>query len=252
MVGVGLWICDNPATTKPTITATMKDTAGHTLTCSNFTVNVVEVTHLQAISISAVPTFRLIYPDDLASNGVGTTKQALFSSGVQGTQGTWNDVWYQTVESNTTAQIQRHALNFSSKFTVTDNSSNDSTDVDVQAYGTIEYNGTPLTERSILNFESPLRAADSSSPARTDITIDVFGGSGASHSTGAVPDPGAVSGTTRFLREDATWAVVVSGPATSVTVDATAVSTDRLSYTNGTQVTSTTWTYQINGSAATG
>ncbi len=34
-----------------------------------------------------------------------------------------------------------------------------------------------------------------------------FGASGASHSSGSVPDPGATAGTTRFLREDATWAV---------------------------------------------
>lgn len=35
----------------------------------------------------------------------------------------------------------------------------------------------------------------------------VFGASGGSHSTGAVPDPGAVAGTSKFLREDATWAI---------------------------------------------
>src|ERR1700675_4535797 len=34
----------------------------------------------------------------------------------------------------------------------------------------------------------------------------IFGASGPSHSSGAVPDPGAVAGTARFLREDATWA----------------------------------------------
>ena len=33
----------------------------------------------------------------------------------------------------------------------------------------------------------------------------VFGPSGASHSLGMVPDAGATSGTTRYLREDATW-----------------------------------------------
>lgn len=34
----------------------------------------------------------------------------------------------------------------------------------------------------------------------------VFGGSGISHSTGFVPDPGATAGTTKFLREDGHWA----------------------------------------------
>ena len=39
----------------------------------------------------------------------------------------------------------------------------------------------------------------------------VFVASGASHASGLVPDPGAVSGTTKFLREDATWAVPPGG-----------------------------------------
>ncbi|KIP14094.1 hypothetical protein KY49_1548 [Burkholderia sp. MSHR3999] len=37
--------------------------------------------------------------------------------------------------------------------------------------------------------------------------IPPFTGSGASHTTGGVPDPGSTAGTTRFLREDSTWAV---------------------------------------------
>lgn len=39
------------------------------------------------------------------------------------------------------------------------------------------------------------------------VTIPVFGASGGSHTKGEVPDPGAVAGTARFLREDATWGV---------------------------------------------
>jgi len=41
---------------------------------------------------------------------------------------------------------------------------------------------------------------------RTFSILD-FVGSGASHARGIVPDPPAVAGTTKFLREDATWAV---------------------------------------------
>jgi hypothetical protein len=33
----------------------------------------------------------------------------------------------------------------------------------------------------------------------------VFGASGAAHASGAVPDPGAAAGATRYLREDASW-----------------------------------------------
>lgn len=36
--------------------------------------------------------------------------------------------------------------------------------------------------------------------------LPVFGPSGSTHSVGAVPDPGATAGSTRFLREDGTWA----------------------------------------------
>ncbi len=35
--------------------------------------------------------------------------------------------------------------------------------------------------------------------------LPLFGASGTTHAVGAVPDPGATAGTTRFLREDGTW-----------------------------------------------
>jgi len=38
------------------------------------------------------------------------------------------------------------------------------------------------------------------------ISVDTFVASGPSHKRGVVPDPGAVAGTSRFLREDATFA----------------------------------------------
>jgi hypothetical protein len=50
------------------------------------------------------------------------------------------------------------------------------------------------------------------------ISINVFKASGVGHDEGAVPDPGAVAGTTHFLREDATWQVPPgSGTVTSIT-----------------------------------
>jgi hypothetical protein len=45
--------------------------------------------------------------------------------------------------------------------------------------------------------------------------LPVFGASGASHALGIVPDPGSTSGTTRFLREDGTWAVPPSSGSSS-------------------------------------
>lgn len=48
--------------------------------------------------------------------------------------------------------------------------------------------------------------------AKTDYwDTTVFVGSGASHAIGLVPDPGASAGTTKFLREDATWQVPAGG-----------------------------------------
>ena len=47
--------------------------------------------------------------------------------------------------------------------------------------------------------------------------LPVFGGSGGGHSVGAVPDPGATAGTTRFLREDGSWTTPPAGSGGSST-----------------------------------
>lgn len=62
---------------------------------------------------------------------------------------------------------------------------------------------------------APIVSSGGTAPA---ISISDFVGSGLTHAAGAVPDPGAVAGTTKFLREDATFAVPpgagdVVGPA---------------------------------------
>jgi hypothetical protein len=41
--------------------------------------------------------------------------------------------------------------------------------------------------------------------------LPLFGASGTTHATGAVPDPGATAGATRYLREDGTWDVPPGG-----------------------------------------
>jgi hypothetical protein len=52
--------------------------------------------------------------------------------------------------------------------------------------------------------------------ADVTLTAKAMVASGASHSAGMVPDPGATAGTTKFLREDATWVVPPAAPVTSV------------------------------------
>lgn len=51
-----------------------------------------------------------------------------------------------------------------------------------------------------------------------DLDNAVFGASGPNHNAGAVPDPGATAGSTRFLNEDATWLTAVTSIGISVTV----------------------------------
>lgn len=51
---------------------------------------------------------------------------------------------------------------------------------------------------------------DSLDTLGTSVTSTVFGASGASHSTGLVPDPGATAGKLRWLNETATWVRGVS------------------------------------------
>lgn len=60
-----------------------------------------------------------------------------------------------------------------------------------------------------------------------------FGASGVSHSVGVVPDPGAVAGTTNFLREDSTWANPLSGGISSTFTITTTTGTCNFTYTNG-------------------
>jgi hypothetical protein len=66
----------------------------------------------------------------------------------------------------------------------------------------------------------------------------IFGASGGGHSAGDVPDPGAVAGTTHFLREDATWAVPPA-PAQTLTLLNTLVFSASAGVTDTTSFTST-------------
>jgi hypothetical protein len=83
----------------------------------------------------------------------------------------------------------------------------------------------PTTVGTYFLAEAPITAGISVAPSFTLVTpsfiagligsnvYDAYGASkvpfvasGSSHSAGAVPDPGSTAGTSRFLREDATWA----------------------------------------------
>ena len=60
-----------------------------------------------------------------------------------------------------------------------------------------------------------LNASDVASGTLAAARLPVFGASGASHAAGAVPDPGAAAGGSRFLREDGSWATPAGGGGAS-------------------------------------
>lgn len=83
------------------------------------------------------------------------------------------------------------------------------------------------------------------------IAISDFVASGASHARGAVPDPGASAGTTKFLREDATWAAPSGGG--NVTAGGTLTSTALVTGAGGSaiQTPSATSTMDASGNIST-
>jgi hypothetical protein len=82
---------------------------------------------------------------------------------------------------------------------------------DINASAAIAWTKISKTGSSLADLATR-SASDLSSGTIPAARLPVFVASGASHAIGAVPDPGASAGTTKFLREDATWVV----PSTSV------------------------------------
>ena len=69
-------------------------------------------------------------------------------------------------------------------------------------------NATTLSATTITGGVSGSAITSGTIPAAR---LPVFGPSGATHAVGAVPDPGATAGATRYLREDGTWSVPAGG-----------------------------------------
>lgn len=84
---------------------------------------------------------------------------------------------------------------------------------------TTDLAGKVPTTRNV-NTTAPVTGGGDLSADRT-IAVSDFVASGVGHARGTVPDPGASAGTTRFLREDATFAVPAGGggSANVATVD---------------------------------
>lgn len=87
------------------------------------------------------------------------------------------------------------------------------------------------------------------SPAR----LPVFGPSGTTHSVGAVPDPGTTAGSTRFLREDGTWAApsVTGITNVQVTLPTTAIAANSCTTPSSVAMTGVTTTTSFSTAFAT-
>lgn len=80
------------------------------------------------------------------------------------------------------------------------------------------------TFRGLVPADIPsLDAAKIATGTFSTARIPIMVGSGASHAPGAVPDPPSTSGTTKFLREDGTWAVISGGGVSDATTITTGV-----------------------------
>ena len=77
---------------------------------------------------------------------------------------------------------------------------------------------TPIGSSDILGVKLGENGS-TATPSQGYITIPVFGASGANHSAGLVPDPGATSGTGKYLREDGTWATPTNTKNTAGSTD---------------------------------
>jgi hypothetical protein len=77
----------------------------------------------------------------------------------------------------------------------------------VTSTGTLAISKATQTANTV--FAGPTTGSAAAPTFRTVVPADlpVFGASGVSHSTGAVPDPGASAGSTRYLNENGTFAV---------------------------------------------
>jgi hypothetical protein len=129
------------------------------------------------------------------------------------------------------------------------------TSVDVSVPGEMSIANNPITSSGTLAFGWNAEVAnrvfagpesgDSTTPtfrALVAADLPVFVGSGTNHAKGAVPDPGATPGTTKYLREDAQWVTPTFNSSIEVkevdgSPDATGVSVLRFDQATGLTVT---------------
>ena len=186
-----------------------------------------------AASTAATTTTAAATPDNFLSwtPVVGAYEYQLYRTAGGSTQGliaTVNGSTYSYVDnnatgngatppsSNTTGQLLVNGTTVGGSGTVTS--------VDLSMPSQFGVTGNPVTSSGTLAvawdtqsantiLAGPTSGGAAAPTFRALVPADypVFVASGASHAAGAVPDPGSGAGTTKFLREDATWQVPSGG-----------------------------------------
>src|SRR5207247_6129779 len=84
------------------------------------------------------------------------------------------------------------------------------THVEADVTGLVSDLAAKVPTSRLINTTAPVTGGGDLSADRT-IGVDDFVPSGPGHARGLVPDPGASPGSTKFLREDATWVAPAGG-----------------------------------------
>ena len=108
-------------------------------------------------------------------------------------------LWYVNSGGTTTQLVTSVGLTMPAEFSVASSP--------VTSSGTIAVTKANQSANQVWAGPSSGAAATPTFRALVAADVPVMQASGASHAAGAAPDPGASAGTTKFLREDATWDV---------------------------------------------
>ena len=131
------------------------------------------------------------------------------------------------IENNGVAVPGEPTLNFLSPLVVTDNPTNQSSDISVSLatlyYQTVQQAGTSKAQEPKLNFLAPMTVTDDPGNTSSDVAVSVMvGDSGSGGVKGLVPAPPAGSGALNYLQANGTWSEPAgTGGVTIVAVDLT-------------------------------
>lgn len=139
---------------------------------------------------------------------IGTTTGTAADGGIVNTHVNDTDV-HVTLQDKSNWSGKQDALVFNTPYNASTNKA--ATMADVPSSLPANGGNSSTVNNHTVNSDVPANAVF------TDTTYSVMGASGSSHASGLVPDPGATAGTSKYLREDGTWAEPEGGSAAAYT-----------------------------------